>query len=410
MHFTMSVSLVKILLKSKGILPFLTTILVITSLLIVSQTTAPVTVLATGTTWYVAPSPTGTGLSGGNCLHPGFNTISAAITAASAGDTVTVCYGTYIEQVTISKSLTVKGSVTYNTPTPPIIQAPAVLTPDAFGFLNIVTITGATTVVSFSHFTVTGPGPGTCGSINTGIFVSAGATATITSNTIEHIRDQPLSGCQNGQGIFVGRTAFSTVGYATISGNTILDYQKGGIVVDNAGSTATITSNTVTGVGPTAAIAQNGIQISRGAVATVSSNTVSGNQCTDASASPPCGPDLLNDDQSVGILLYQSGSGTVVSKNAVSVNDIGIDLYQASSTTTVTLNKLTNNQYAGIALADGTYTASSNAVSGPGNVGIAAVADASNTSVTLSKNTISGVTASIGAFAGSGLTATVLSS
>jgi parallel beta-helix repeat protein len=396
-------------MKSKSILTIFSAVLVVTSLLILLQAATPVTlwpaaVLATGTTWYVAPTPTGTSSSGGSCSHPGYNTISAAIAAASPGPaTVNVCTGTYVEQLTISEPLILTGVGN------PTIQAPTTMTADASGSMNIVTITGSLTTASLSGFTVTGPTTTHCGGSlvdgYVGIFVRDGATANIVRNTIKDITDNPLDGDQCGQGIIVGRAAFSTVGHATISYNDIFDYQKSGIVVDDTGSTAVITHNTVTGVGLTAAIGQNGIQVSSGAVAAVDSNTVSGNEYGGSGS----GPDLILDTQSAGLLLYQSGSGTSVTNNAVSANDRGIVLYQASSATAVEHNILNNNRYAGIALEDGTYTASNNSVFG-GNVGIAAVADASNTSVTLTMNTISGVTASIGAYTRSGLTATVLSS
>ncbi len=48
---------------------------------------------------YVAPSGSG----GGSCATPDYNTISAAVTAASAGDTIKVCPGTYAEKVVIDK-------------------------------------------------------------------------------------------------------------------------------------------------------------------------------------------------------------------------------------------------------------------------------------------------------------------
>jgi parallel beta-helix repeat protein len=281
----------------------------------------------------------------------------------------------------------------------------------------IVDIAGSTTVVSFSDFTVTGPVSTAqvgCNSGNSGIgiFVEAGATATITHNTIKEIREQPVVQCAAyGLGILVGRAALSTTGTATISGNTIYDYQKNGITVDNTGSTATITHNTITGwslafqTANSIQIAQNGIQISRGAVATVDSNTVTSNLCP---LGGTCGADLIALTQATGILLYESASGTAVKNNAVSGNDVGIYVQAAPSATKVEGNTAKNNRYAGIAFIDGTYTASFNTVKGPGNVGIAAVAATVVTSVTLSNNDIDHVTASIGAYAASGLTATVL--
>ncbi len=263
-------------------------------------------------TFYVAP----TGSGGGSCSAPNYNGIQAAVTAAGDGDTILVCQGTYEEQVVISTSLTLIGKdgklVT-------IIKAPANLAVDSpNGFKNIVTITGSTTNVGFSGFTVTGPGPGTCGSINTGIFVRDGATANIHDNRILDIRDNPLSGCQNGQGIFVGRNFFNTAGHALINDNYIIGYQKGGIVVDGllsgvSQSTAEITDNVVTGVGQTETIAQNGIQISRGAAAVVRGNNISENYYT--------GPECILNPQgkcppgeqtfSTGLLLYQVDPGSV---------------------------------------------------------------------------------------------------
>ncbi len=53
-------------------------------------------------------------LNVGSCVHGGYPTISAAVTAANAGDTVSVCPGTYPEIVTITKNLTLVGK----TPSP----------------------------------------------------------------------------------------------------------------------------------------------------------------------------------------------------------------------------------------------------------------------------------------------------
>ena len=61
-------------------------------------------------TWYVSPTGPASGTSGGSCTNPSFNTISLAIAAASNGDTIQVCAGTYNEQVQITKPLTLKGA------------------------------------------------------------------------------------------------------------------------------------------------------------------------------------------------------------------------------------------------------------------------------------------------------------
>ncbi len=327
-------------------------------------------------------------------VFPG-GSIQTAIDSASPGDVIIVHAGTYTEQLTITKSLTIKGEAGT------IIQAPSTLTPDSFGRKNIIEIGNGATV-AISGFTISGPGSTNCGSIHAGIFVVGGATLKIKESTITEIHDTPAGGCQNGVGIFVGRQFNSQVGHAIIQEVTITKYQKGGIVVDGSGSTATIKNNIVDWGFTPFNIASNGIQVSRGAVATVMDNTVTGNIC----AAPSCGPNLLDDTQATGILLFQAGSGTVVKENEVSNNDVGIFVYQSPSDVQVKENKVSGNIDAGIALANGDYTASENMVSGPGNVGIAVIADVSNTSATLKENVISGVTIPIQTFAAAGLTAT----
>jgi parallel beta-helix repeat protein len=120
----------------------------------------------------------------------------------------------------------------------------------------------------------------------------------------------------------IGRAAESTTGSATVKDNTIDDYQKTGIIVSNAGSSATVEHNTVQGIGPTASIAQNGIQISGGADASVKNNDVSGNVYT---------PQTV---VSTGILLFSPGAVTV-ENNKVYANDVNV--YDFLSSTAVAL-------------------------------------------------------------------------
>jgi hypothetical protein len=348
------------------------------------------------TTWYVS-SATATGLSGGSCNYPGFNTISAAVTAASPGDTIIVCSGTYQEQVVITKSLTLTGSGS------PTILAPTTMAADSFGYLNIVTITGSITA-SLSGFTVSGPVSVPCntGIAGNGIFVQDGATAFISGNTIESIHNAPIVQCAAyGTGIMVGRASLDTVGHAMISKNIISDYQKGGIIVDGTGSTAIIVHNTITGW--TAAyqnslsiqIAQNGIQISRGAIAQVEFNTISGNQCPVIAGNTNCGSNLITESQATGILTYGAGKGstwgkwgtwgtrgmpysqepgTTVENNILTGNDVGLFVY--NDTTSQDSNRISGSTYAGIVQYDGsgTYTASRNMLAG-NPIGIAVVSD-----------------------------------
>ena len=248
------------------------------------------------------------------------------------------------------KTLTLRGSGPSSTK----VKARPALSPDSFTLLNVITVNGGVTV-GISGFTISGPGPGFCGSIDNGIFVGGGAAATISGNSIVSIRDNPLSGCQNGFGIRVGCAGFRcplmTTGRATIKSNAISDYQKGGILIDDAGSKATISRNVVIGVGPTTEIGQNGIEVTRGATAAVTQNTVSGNEYS----GPGSGPDLDLQIQSTGILLCGNGCGTLgttatsVSRNQVFDNDIGV-AFSFVEGTSVSQNSITNNRAGNVVL------------------------------------------------------------
>ena len=242
-----------------------------------------------------------------NCdaLTPTYSTVSGAVAASSPGDTIKVCNGLYHEQVTITTNsitlISVSGGATIMPPLTPMTDPKA-----------IVRVNGATGV-TITGFEISGPGIGTCGSLSYGIRVDAGGSATIQNNHITLIRDEPFSGCQNGVGIAVGRNAESTTGTAAILNNVIDTYQKGGIVIDNTGSSALIAGNEITGVASTIVIAQNGIQVSRGAKAEIRENQVDGNWFSGAFWT------------ATGILVFESDS-VKVQGNTVSNSQTGIDM------------------------------------------------------------------------------------
>lgn len=81
-----------------------------------------------------------------------------------------------------------------------------------------------------------------------------------------------------------------------LTGNTVADYQKTGILVSGP-ILATVTGNDVEGYGPVGFIAQNGVRVSFGASAIVSRNSVSDNWYT-GSGTISCGV-LLHDADGV---------------------------------------------------------------------------------------------------------------
>lgn len=256
-----------------------------------------------------------------------FNKIQDAIDAAPASSTINIKAGHFSETLTITKSLTILGSGTSST----FIDAPGNLPAEG----AIVSISGSGVHVDISGLTVDGPGPSTCGSIMSGIFVENGADANIHDLSVSSVRDSSLSGCQNGRAILVGWGhgwgIANTTGSATINKVNISDYQKAGIEVSGSGSSATVTNNTITGIGPTTLIAANGIEITYGASASISGNEVTANNYTPAS------------DFATGILLYQPGVGTVVGANSVSNNEIGLWTNGQSSLGSINLSGISGN-------------------------------------------------------------------
>jgi hypothetical protein len=141
----------------------------------------------------------------------------------------------------------------------------------------------------------------------------------IENSRIHDIGESPLNGSQHGIAIYYRAEAGTTSG--RISDNRLSNYQKGGIVANFTGTKVVIDRNTVTGQGPVAYIAQNGIQVGYGAEAAVLGNTVTGHSYTGSST------------VSGGIIVV-GGPGygeaytvnTIVAGNTVVNNDIGVFL------------------------------------------------------------------------------------
>ncbi len=200
--------------------------------------------------------------------------------------------------------------------------------------------------VKIEGFEVTGPFTTT---EFAGIEVSNGGSAKIKDNLITMIRNDPLSGNQEGIGILVSQPNVPGTTSAVIEDNVISDYQKGGIVVSvglgsvpvgsivaGAKAFAEIEDNVIIGAGPTGVIAQNGIQISDKASAEIEDNKVSGNFFNNPSVAG-----------SAGILITDFAGPTEVSDNKVFDNQIGIWVIDTKNVE-VEKNKVYNNSEGGI--------------------------------------------------------------
>ena len=257
---------------------------------------------------------------GSDCPNAEYPTIQAAVNAADPEDRIKVCPGVYQEQVTIPAgkdglTLFSEGFLQAVIKAPPVMADPG----------DIVHVDGAQDV-TLRHFTITGPLPDHlfCSLFTrTGVRIDGGGSATLTDNHITEIRstNPALRGCQNGIAVLVGRAFEGQTGRAELAHNLIDRYQKGAVVIDNAGSYGSVHHNEIVGVGPQPAIAPNGVQVSRGAGADVDHNEISGNSFSLGSAA------------GTGVIVFQAGAGLVrVGYNDVHQNDDGISLYSTDDT------------------------------------------------------------------------------
>jgi len=209
------------------------------------------------------------------CPTATFTSIQNAINAANDGSVIRVCPGTYREQLSINKSLSIEGdngaivlpgSMVANTAgSSGSPLAAAILVKDAAN----VEIEGL--IVDTANNGITECSPDLIG------ILYQNSSGRIEHNAVRNTKlSVSLNGCQSGDAIVVQSLGGGT-SKVSIDDNSIHDYQKNGITGNESGTEITITKNVVTGLGPTTGAAQNGIQVGFGAKGGVSRNTVTDN-------------------------------------------------------------------------------------------------------------------------------------
>jgi hypothetical protein len=328
-----------------------------------------------------------TNASVGLCAAPGthYTTSQAAVNAVPAGTKIDVCPGTYPEQVSITKNLTLIGIVTASGSDAAVIVSPSngllQTGTDIYGgaVAAQILVTGAS-AVTISHLTVDGSNNGLSGcSVNPiGIYYQNSA-GTITYNAVrDQLMDPADQGCEIGLGINVESNTGSPA--VTISDNSVRNYDKNGITAGGpltsggggGGPVVAVSNNTVIGIGATSAIAQNGIQIGYGASGSVTSNDVA----DDIYVNPPCGgsgqPPCYG---SSGILIYAS-SGVSVTTNTVESTQLAIapatdPNYGNANSTIITSNHIGGTQnYDSIDLCSDGNKAETNIIYGSAQSGV----------------------------------------
>jgi hypothetical protein len=362
-----------------------------------------------------------TNVAVGLCAAPGthYTTIQAAVNAVTPGGKVEVCPGTYPEQVSITKSLTLLGIAAGSTDAAVIVSPAGGLVQNSTDiFTNPVAaqvlVTGST-AVTISHLTVDGSNNGLSGcSVDPiGIYFQ-NSTGTITDNAVRNqLMDPADQGCQIGLAINVeSSTGFPAV---TISDNSVRNYDKNGITASgpgngSSGPAVTVSGNTVIGIGSTSATAQNGIQIGFGATGSVTTNDVADdiyiNPACGGNGQPPC-------YGSSGILVYAS-SGVSVSTNTVESTQLGIatasdPTYGLADDTSIKTNHIGGTQtFDAIDLCSDGNTAETNDIYGSAQSGVHVDDECPNSTGsnnTVTKNTINEACAGI--LLGSGSSNTV---
>jgi hypothetical protein len=315
---------------------------------------ASITLITAGTA--AASSPCSTTVHSENAQD---NAIQTAINAHPGG-TICVAAGTFPEQLTISNSNTIlkgagasstiidpnsgagSGALTFNTvdwDSAPYAGGVTCGSSTCVPLAAIILVESSTppqsatptTGVTIEDLTVNGAGGSpnvACGDDYVGVDFQD-ASGTLTSASVTNVASPPASfGCQEVSGAIYAYNGFYYSGMApsssltvTIAHTTVTGYQKNGITCDDPSENCTITSDTITGAGPITTNGQNGIQVAYGAYAAVEHTSVSGNSYT--------GPSTSNDYYAygyaaTGILLFDPASGTTVSYDTVTLNQIGI--------------------------------------------------------------------------------------
>jgi hypothetical protein len=317
---------------------------------------------------------------GKSCAQPGYSTIQAAITAGGAGANVSVCPGTYTEQLEITNAVKLSaasgaGTVTVAMPSAPKESTTTCDYAESEAQTDAISICAPkTATVAITGLDVEAVVPvETCGGGLNGIFVGEGtlkATNVVVDGASSSL--DGYKGCQHGVAINVGSIEPTEIAHAVLKDVTVFGYEKNGPTVSGEGSTMTMTASKVTGEGQSPYIAQNGIQVAYGAEGTIKSTTVSGDECSLTGA---CSSTDI-DNQATGVLFYGAAPGSSVSGSTLSENDIGA-YYDSTSKTqpsspevTFTKDVLTSNRYEGFVLEQGKALLSKDTINGSGDVGI----------------------------------------
>lgn len=318
-----------------------------------------------------------------------YPTIQAAIDAAKPGRTVQVLAGTYTEQISVAKNLTIVGAGMDVT----ILRAPATLVPNTLGFPSIAEVYNGANV-SISGLTISGPGAAACGEpgvLRWGVRVHSEAHLDLLYAAVRDIHNTPMAMCpRSGTAISVGDSVPGRPPASiTVDHSEITNYQSVGLITLGSGSVGNVTHSLVAGPGHAGGVPTTGIELVAGAAGTIAHNTVSGNVCP-AGMPEVCGPDFFTQIQEAGIGAGGNGPGTRIEHNLLVGNQIGLFLSEVDA---ISQNTMVDNEYFGMGLVgvdSGSFTVDGGAITGGGG-GVWVTAVLVDMTVVLNKVEFSGL-------------------
>ena len=248
-------------------------------------------------------------------------TIQSAVNAASPGDTIDVCAGTYPEQVVVAKSdLTIRGAGASATRVRPMVVVQNTTSLLAGSPVTAVLLVNGATNVAIANLTVDAIGAGSgadlglnCPAVGflTGIFFRGGSgsvdTAQVTNVTSSTVCGMAIRG--ENANLMITRSLIS-------------QYSEAGLACAGPISNCTITGNMIRGQGPVSDQVQTGIQIRAAAAGSISGNKITDHFLIGAKGVP---------NFSVGIFLAYAQSTSnphlirdnIFSNNQVNVQRVG---------------------------------------------------------------------------------------
>lgn len=250
------------------------------------------------------------------CPGAQFSTIQAAVNAASPGTIIRICPGTYPEQVSITKPLSLHGENG-------VVIQPSNVTPNSTGTASgqpiaAIILVQDVTGVEIRDVIVDGTNSGIteCAPDLIGVLYQ-NASGEVSRVAVRNVKlSVNLNGCQSGSAILVQSGGGGT-SVVDIEDSSIHDYQKNGITANEVGTQVRIEGNVVTGVGATTGAAQNGIQIGFGAGGSITRNSVANHIWSPCVSLQSC--NFTADD----ILVFQSDN-VVVEQNVAGLSQTGI--------------------------------------------------------------------------------------